>query len=76
MSPQSQPQANTQARTRTVRAPLPTDPSIPPSIFSIEVSEEVEVEWQWLELPDGNRVAIDYCIIERSFESSPDLPSI
>jgi hypothetical protein len=41
-------------------APPPTDPSIMPSIYWIEVIEGIQVEWQWTHLPDGNRVVTDY----------------
>jgi hypothetical protein len=41
-------------------APPPTDPSIAPSIYYIEVTVGIQVEWQWTHLPDGNRVVTDY----------------
>ncbi len=73
MVPQQQP--SERQRTRIVAAPQPTDPAIPPSIFSIEVREDQDVQWHWLDLPDGNRVAIDYDLIERSYQDSPNLPA-
>ena len=41
---------------KVVYAPPPSDSSLFTSIYSIEINEDEEVEWQWLELPDGNRV--------------------
>jgi hypothetical protein len=49
---------------RFVEAPHPTATYIIPSIYGIELQEDEEVEWCWLDLPDGNRVVIDckiYC---------------
>ncbi len=48
---------------KVVYAPSPSDPSLFTSIYSIEIDENEEVEWQWLELPDGNRVVTNYRII-------------
>jgi hypothetical protein len=45
------------------KAPPPTDPSIIPSIYSIELQVNQKVEWLWIELPDGNRVVTGYKII-------------
>ncbi|BAU65901.1 hypothetical protein STA3757_32980 [Stanieria sp. NIES-3757] len=50
---------------KVVAAPPPTNSEIIPSIYSIEINLDEEVEWQWLKLPDGNRVVIDYKIICR-----------
>ena len=50
------------------RVVCPTPPSAPylfTSIYSITLKADRDVEWQWLELPDGNRVVIDYKIICR-----------
>ena len=52
-------------RTKVVYAPSPSDSSLFTSIYSIEINEHEEVEWQWLELPDGNRVVTNYKIISR-----------
>lgn len=52
------------SNTYTVQAPPPTDSSILPSIYSIELRNDQEVEWQWTELSDGNRVVIGYKIIQ------------
>ncbi len=55
---------NSQAKPKkVVYAPSPTDSSLFTSIYSIEIDEDMEVEWQWLKLPDGNRVVINYKII-------------
>ena len=51
-------------RRRIVKAPAPTDPSIPNSIFSIELNEDEEVEWHWFNLPDGNRVVTRYKVFK------------
>jgi hypothetical protein len=48
---------------KIVKTPAPSDPSIIPSIYCIELDCDEEVEWQWLELPDGNRVVTNYKII-------------
>ena len=48
---------------KTVYAPSPSDSSLFTSIYSIEINEDEEIEWQWLELPDGNRVVTNYRII-------------
>ncbi len=57
---------NSQAkRKKVVYAPPPSDSSIFTSIYSIEINEDEEVEWQWLELPDGNRVVINYKILSK-----------
>jgi hypothetical protein len=50
---------------KVVAAPPPTDSEIIPSIYSIEIDVEEEVEWQWLELPDGNRVVTNYKVIHK-----------
>jgi hypothetical protein len=48
---------------KVVRTPPPSDPSIIPSIYCIVLKQDEEVEWQWLELPDGKRVVTNYKII-------------
>ena len=50
---------------KIVYAPPPSDSSLFPSIYSIEINEDEEVEWQWLELPDGNRVVTNYKILSK-----------
>jgi hypothetical protein len=45
---------------KVVYAPPASDSALLTSIYSIMISEEQEVEWQWLYLPDGNRVVVDY----------------
>jgi hypothetical protein len=50
---------------KVIAAPPPTNSEIIPSIYSIKINLDEEVEWQWLELPDGNRVVIDYKIIRK-----------
>ncbi|MDJ0589949.1 MAG: hypothetical protein QNJ72_08125 [Pleurocapsa sp. MO_226.B13] len=52
-------------RTKVVYPPAPTDSSLLTSIYSIEIEENEAVEWQWLELPDGNRVVTNYKIISQ-----------
>ncbi|MDJ0620378.1 MAG: hypothetical protein QNJ63_27175 [Calothrix sp. MO_192.B10] len=52
-------------RTKVVYPPDPTDSSLLTSIYSIEIEENEEVEWQWLELPDGNKVVTNYKIISQ-----------
>lgn len=54
-----------QKNTYIVPAPPPTDLSIIPSIYWIEVRNDQDVEWQWTELPDGNRVVTNYKIIQK-----------
>ncbi len=51
---------------KVVYAPSPTDSYLFTSIYSIEIDEDQEVEWQWLELPDGNRVVTNYKIISQA----------
>jgi hypothetical protein len=53
----------TKENKKIVMTPLPSDPSIIPSIYCIELDCDEEVEWHWLELPNGNRVVTDYKII-------------
>lgn len=48
---------------KVIIAPEPTDSSIIPSIYSITIAANEEIEWKWLEFPDGNRVVINYNII-------------
>lgn len=55
---------------RLVYPPPPTDTSLPASIFCLEIREEFEVEWQWTNLPDGNRVVTDYKLFLRPESSS------
>ncbi len=50
--------------TKFIPAPPPTDPAIPPSIYGIEVNADQTVEWEWLKLPDGNRVVTSYKIVK------------
>ncbi|MGD1918357.1 MAG: hypothetical protein ACFCAD_05390 [Pleurocapsa sp.] len=52
-------------KTRVICPPPPSDSYLFTSIYSITLRADQDVEWQWLELPDGNRVVIDYKIIER-----------
>lgn len=52
------------SNTYVLQAPPPTDPSLPTSIYSIELRNDQEVRWQWTELPDGNRVVTGYKIIQ------------
>jgi hypothetical protein len=47
-------------RTKIVIAPPPTDAQIMPSIYSIEIREDLAVQWLWTDLPDGNRVVTGY----------------
>ena len=54
---------NNTTNTRVVCAPPPSASYLFTSIYSITIKEDQDVEWQWLELPDGNRVVIDYKII-------------
>ena len=56
---------NNTTNTRIVYAPPPSASYLFTSIYSITLKEDQDVEWQWLELPDGNRVVIDYKIIDR-----------
>ena len=56
---------NNTKKTKIVYAPPPSDSTCFSSIYSITLYEHQEVEWQWLEFPDGNRVVIDYKVIER-----------
>ena len=48
------------SQTYIVQAPPPSDPSLIPSIYWIELRDDQEVEWQWTELPDGTRVVTGY----------------
>jgi hypothetical protein len=54
---------NNTTNTRVVYAPPPSASYLFASIYSITLKEDQDVEWQWLELPDGNRVVINYKII-------------
>ncbi len=57
---------NSQIRQKkTVYAPAPTASYLFSSIYSIEINEDEEVEWQWLELADGNRVVTNYKILSK-----------
>ena len=59
---------STNSNTVNARIFCPPPPSasyLCTSIYSITLREDQDVEWQWLELPDGNRVVIDYKIIDR-----------
>jgi hypothetical protein len=47
------------------KAPPPTDDSIIPSIYWIELPINQKVEWVWTDLPDGNRVVTGYKIISK-----------
>ena len=50
---------------KIVCAPPPSDPSLFTSIYSIEIDKDQEVEWQWLEFPDGSRVVTNYKILSK-----------
>ena len=58
---------------KIVYAPSPSDSSLFTSIYSIEIDADEEVEWQWLELPDGNRVVTDYKILSKEETNKPCL---
>jgi hypothetical protein len=47
-------------------APSPTDPAIIPSIYYIELKGDLEVEWVWTHLPDGNQVVTGYKLINKN----------
>jgi hypothetical protein len=47
-----------------VPAPPPTHPTIPPSIYGVKLNSTEKVEWEWLDLPDGNRVVTGYKILK------------
>ncbi|MEC4894585.1 MAG: hypothetical protein SAL07_14230 [Oscillatoria sp. PMC 1051.18] len=55
-----------QINKRIVKAPAPSDPSIPPSIYYIEIRPDYEVEWKWTVFPDGNRVVTGYQLIQKN----------
>lgn len=50
-------------QTKVVYAPSPSSSYLLTSIYSIEIYEDEEVEWKWLELPDGHRVVTNYRIL-------------
>ena len=50
---------------KIVYAPSPSDPSLFTSIYCIEIDEDEEVEWQYLEFPDGSRVVTNYKILSK-----------
>jgi hypothetical protein len=50
-------------KTKIIIAPPPTDPQIFTSIYSIEVREDLNVQWLWTHFPDGNRVVTGYKLI-------------
>jgi hypothetical protein len=52
--------------TQIVFAPPPSAPGIPASIYYVEVPNHLEVQWQWTELPDGNRVVTNYCLVKKA----------
>ena len=58
--------SSTVSQDKLVAAPPPSDSSIIPSIYGIIINKGEEVEWQWLELPDSNRVVTNYKIIART----------
>jgi hypothetical protein len=58
------------SNTYVLQAPPPTEPSIPPSIYWIELRNDQEVEWQWTNFPDGNGVVTGYKIIQRKAQAT------
>jgi hypothetical protein len=62
-------QRSLESKTYIYMAPPPTDPEIIPSIYSIELREDQEVEWHWTHLPDGNAVVTGYKIREKNREN-------
>jgi hypothetical protein len=57
-------------QTKVVYAPSPSSSYLFTSIYSIEIYEDEEVEWKWLELPDGNRVVTNYRILNKESEQN------
>lgn len=57
-------------QTKVVYAPSPSSSDLFTSIYSIEIYEDEEVEWKWLELPDGNRVVTNYRILNKESEQN------
>jgi hypothetical protein len=57
-------------QTKVVYAPSPSSSYLFTSIYSIEIYEDEEVEWKWLELPDGNRVVTNYRILNQEREQN------
>jgi hypothetical protein len=57
-------------QTKVVYAPSPSNSDLFTSIYSIEIYEHEEVEWQWLELPDGSRVVTNYIILTKENEQN------
>jgi hypothetical protein len=51
--------------TYIIQAPPPTDSSIIPSIYWIELALDRAVEWLWTVLLDGNRVVTGYKVIPK-----------
>jgi hypothetical protein len=56
-------------KTYVCYAPPPSNPSIIPSIYCIEVEEDIEVEWLWTVLPDDSRVVTGYRLIYKQTTS-------
>ncbi|NJM89326.1 MAG: hypothetical protein HC847_21345 [Hydrococcus sp. RU_2_2] len=71
----SKPQQETK-KTYICYAPPPSDASIIPSIYCIEVEEDIEVEWLWTTFSDGNRVVTGYQLIQKQSISETEIDDL
>lgn len=51
---------------RVVYAPQPSKISTPPSVLSVELSNNEEVEWQWTHFPNYQSVITGYKIVSKN----------
>ena len=51
---------------RVVYAPQPAKISTPPSVLSVELSNDEEVEWQWTHFPNCQSVITGYKIVSKN----------
>lgn len=49
---------------RTVYAPQPDHLSLRPTVISVELDEDEEVEWEWTHFADGRSCVTGYTIVK------------
>ena len=59
---------HSERKRRTVYAPQPKDNPKPPSVISVELEENENVEWIWTHTSDGESVVTGYTIIKKAQE--------
>jgi len=50
---------------RLVHAPRSQNSLTPPTVLSVELNEDEDVQWQWTHYPNGESVVTGYTIVKK-----------